>query len=572
MGAMTSKGHGIPTGLKPKDLVGIPWRVAFALQADGWYLRSDIIWCLSGGTRVYARTQKGEMPATLKDLVRLDPSTVQLWNGDKWTQVLGWSQADSRDGGIEIELRTGERIGCTPHHRWPTERGEVAASDLKVGDVVLTTGLPEPSDTERGGLADDDVGWFVGMYLAEGSRSNDTLQFAGHINDPDRFRRLARIARAFDGTCRVHQTSENGVTTNINGPVLDGILRAYIVGDDAYTKHLTSRAWQRSDAFLRGVLAGYLQGDGYRDTVSYRWRLGFTRNDALAADLRTIGARLGESVRLRRSKTGWRGEVRMDSFPRRTKDGEIVAIRRSRARKFWHVGVADAPHTFALASGVLTCNSKPNPMPESVTDRPTKAHEYLFLLAKSERYYFDADAVREPNEPSKANIDRARLGLATRASDKDLDLALRAQGGNGRNPDSQTPYGVGGRNIRSVWTIATQPYPGAHFATFPRSSWSPASSPGPRSAASARSAGHRGGGWWSGSAQRSRRPAALTDTERGATTADARNSSALPHPPPVGDPPAPTPTPRPSRPPSSTRSAVAGRRRWSPSTWDAGRS
>src|SRR6185295_18878798 len=49
-----------PDGLKPKDLVGIPWRVAFALQADGWYLRSDIIWCLSGGVRVYARTQKGD--------------------------------------------------------------------------------------------------------------------------------------------------------------------------------------------------------------------------------------------------------------------------------------------------------------------------------------------------------------------------------------------------------------------------------------------------------------------------------------------------------------------------------
>src|SRR5690554_522929 len=86
------KSAGIPQGLKPKDLVGIPWRVAFALQADGWYLRSDIIWCLSGGTRVYVKTQKGEMPMTIKDLVRLDPSTVRLWNGGKWTRVLGWSQ------------------------------------------------------------------------------------------------------------------------------------------------------------------------------------------------------------------------------------------------------------------------------------------------------------------------------------------------------------------------------------------------------------------------------------------------------------------------------------------------
>ena len=61
-----------------KQLQMIPSRVALALQADGWYLRSDIIWhkCLSGGAIVYARSQKGDMPSTIKDLARLDPSTV----------------------------------------------------------------------------------------------------------------------------------------------------------------------------------------------------------------------------------------------------------------------------------------------------------------------------------------------------------------------------------------------------------------------------------------------------------------------------------------------------------------
>ncbi|HYF06157.1 MAG TPA: DNA methyltransferase, partial [Acetobacteraceae bacterium] len=78
-------GPPVPVGLKPKDLIGIPWRFAFAMQADGWWLRMDNVWCLSGGTRVYARTQKGEMPMTIKDMVRLDPRTVQLWNGKQWT-------------------------------------------------------------------------------------------------------------------------------------------------------------------------------------------------------------------------------------------------------------------------------------------------------------------------------------------------------------------------------------------------------------------------------------------------------------------------------------------------------
>jgi DNA modification methylase len=110
--------------------------------------------------------------------------------------------------------------------------------------------------------------------------------------------------------------------------------------------------------------------------------------------------------------------------------------------------------------------AKPNPMPESVTDRCTRSHEYVFHLSKRERYYWDADAVREANSPSDANIARAALGLQCRASAK--DLANREGGGNGRNPNSVTPYGVGGRNKRSVWTIATQSFKESHFATFPQ--------------------------------------------------------------------------------------------------------
>ncbi len=97
--------------------------------------------------------------------------------------------------------------------------------------------------------------------------------------------------------------------------------------------------------------------------------------------------------------------------------------------------------------------SKPNPMPESVTDRPTKSHEYVFLLSKSQRYFFDQDAVREP---------LAFPDFAVRTS-------VDGQG-NGELGKS-VRFGIGdgsGRNIRSVWEIATQPYPLAHFATFPR--------------------------------------------------------------------------------------------------------
>lgn len=115
----------------------------------------------------------------------------------------------------------------------------------------------------------------------------------------------------------------------------------------------------------------------------------------------------------------------------------------------WRVALALMDDGWILRSDIIW--SKPNPMPESVTDRPTKAHEYVFLLAKAERYYFDADAVRE------VGAGRMDFGLMT-------SPARLNQGGPWTKTHKDEPDG---RNIRSVWSIATQPYPGAHFATMP---------------------------------------------------------------------------------------------------------
>lgn len=104
--------------------------------------------------------------------------------------------------------------------------------------------------------------------------------------------------------------------------------------------------------------------------------------------------------------------------------------------------------------------SKPNPMPESVTDRPTKAHEYIFMLSKSARYHYDADAIREAASADSGFAKQRAKGLDTWQY--------------GRTAGGNTTNGVGGtfgdmttRNKRSVWTVPTKPYKGAHFACFP---------------------------------------------------------------------------------------------------------
>jgi DNA modification methylase len=121
----------------------------------------------------------------------------------------------------------------------------------------------------------------------------------------------------------------------------------------------------------------------------------------------------------------------------------------------WRVAFALQADGWYLRSDVIW--SKPNPMPESVTDRPTKSHEYLFLLTKSARYYFDQEGVREPEKPwNGGRINAPKFGPE------------RLVGGSGApGTTSKTFEVIKGANIRSVWTIATRPYPGAHFAVFP---------------------------------------------------------------------------------------------------------
>lgn len=105
--------------------------------------------------------------------------------------------------------------------------------------------------------------------------------------------------------------------------------------------------------------------------------------------------------------------------------------------------------------------SKPNPMPGSYKDRPTTAHEYVFLLTKAERYYYDADAIAEPTAASSlVRYDYPRVG----ANNKGHSGEYAIQSAEYTEAEKERGY----RNKRSVWEIATEAFPGAHFATFPQ--------------------------------------------------------------------------------------------------------
>jgi site-specific DNA-methyltransferase (adenine-specific) len=125
----------------------------------------------------------------------------------------------------------------------------------------------------------------------------------------------------------------------------------------------------------------------------------------------------------------------------------------------WRVAFALQADGWYLRQDIIW--HKPNPMPESVTDRCTKAHEYIFLLSKSARYFYDAEAVKEktgsecdPEEYEKVKA----AGTWKSGGITQYAGSLKTQ------PRLTSPTG---RNRRSVWTVTTKPYKGSHFATFP---------------------------------------------------------------------------------------------------------
>ena len=153
------------------------------------------------------------------------------------------------------------------------------------------------------------------------------------------------------------------------------------------------------------------------------------------------GTKRGESGRARTNMTGYGSSSQKLAPGYKQKD--LLGIP-------WMLAFALRADGWYLRQDIIW--HKPNPMPESVRDRCTKAHEYIFLMSKSDRYYFDSDAMRED----------AVKGAAGSSFNK----GKTAEHQLGRSSDAERVED-GKRNRRSVWSVATRPYKGAHFATFP---------------------------------------------------------------------------------------------------------
>jgi DNA modification methylase len=181
------------------------------------------------------------------------------------------------------------------------------------------------------------------------------------------------------------------------------------------------------------------------------------------ADDGTVWLNLGDSYSAYNGNAGMGGPVGLTQTTERPKlpKGHGLVAKALKPKDLigipWMVAFALRADGWFLRSEIIW--AKRNCMPESVTDRPTRAHEQIFLLSKRPRYFYDHDAIREED----LGRDHARTVL-------DGQPSLEPSGGLAApNRGLRTVAGRDGlgRNKRSVWTVATQPFPGAHFATFP---------------------------------------------------------------------------------------------------------
>jgi DNA modification methylase len=238
---------------------------------------------------------------------------------------------------------------------------------------------------------------------------------------------------------------------------------------------------QTPEAFVAELVAVFRE---VRRVLRDDGTLWLNLGDSYANDTKWGGRTSGKHVRAQHGDTGI-GRRRQNTG---LKSKDLIGIP-------WRVAFALQADGWYLRQDIIW--SKPNPMPESVTDRCTKAHEYVFLLSKGPRYYFDAEAVKEP--VAAATITRLAQDVESQAgSDRvpgKTNGTMKAVGGrlagNVRPTKGQVAYEKGDekqrtkaglfasaekareaggyfiRNKRSVWTIATQPFSESHFATMP---------------------------------------------------------------------------------------------------------
>jgi DNA modification methylase len=342
------------------------------------------IWkkCLSGITRLYVKSDWGIRHACVNDIVKtanrskvsgnyFSNNNYKLWDGEKWNPIIEILENKNFDKVFKITLRSGEQIRATENHRFSVAAKFKHAYELKVGDCLDKLKLPD-SDFDLGGGLTDEVPWFIGLYLAEGSKSGTDLQLSLNTDELIFVEKIKKLCNDYVGNYYTY-IEGNKLSVIVTGDIIKSFISRFIFGNYANTKRLTSKVWEMNDLFLEKLLMGYLEGDGGYEIKNNRYKLGFSRNEYLTNDLRTICARLNyDKLKLVNGVSNCdgkvykikRGSIKLDhhNCKRYSEIVNIQEVNKRNKENFWDIVLQNNPHIFYLSSGIISHNSNPSPM------------------------------------------------------------------------------------------------------------------------------------------------------------------------------------------------------------------
>jgi len=431
------------------------------IDEGGWILRNTIIWCIIEDTKMFVLRNGKYLHIPIKK-VKVGDFVLTL---DKKGEFRLVKVKNIFNNGfapvLKITTKSGREVVCTEEHQFPVKSSYYygkylklrlkKAKDLTTKDFLwinyhLPTILPD------GNEKDYQNGYIIGFYLAEGSwgdkrkigiYKDNKLSLAaqkrwGRLEKPILKANLIQFSCGrkdieegkipdFTGYKTRIYIYGNDVHIKSRDKRIIELIKKYIKGNSCDTKSLTQEAWNTNLKFIKGIIDGFLAGDGRYDKENNRWRIGIKPNQELKDDLMLACRLIGYEFRyegIRNNNYGTqtmtfaiRKELKRKTFnflyadqidkiekigEKQVYDIEIEAIYTSYCGK----GKSDKPskeirknkwnNLYFLANGVWTHNSKPNHMPSSVKDRFTNSYEPVFMLVKSKKYYFDLDAVRIP--------------------------------------------------------------------------------------------------------------------------------------------------------------------------------
>lgn len=487
-------------GLKAKDLQMVPARFALAAQADGWYVRSRIIWakgvsflpdyagscmpeCLDPQTTIFIRNNGWVSKITLQQLADMNDAQLpmpEILSPNGWVEIKNiWKTVKPA-----MAMRAGrvERVICSPEHRFPISsdrrrvkvRYEEAQNIRHEGyaDYLLYCPIDkflEPSITQwQGRPLSHDLGYLIGVYAAEGGIDGDSgfrIKLTIGLHEPEFLARIINVLNSFK-VLSTQSERGNAISIRFSEEWIQRIILCFVSGD-VKTKALNIEMLLNTPVeFRQGLLDGYVEGDG-SDRKGGGWSI-TSASRRLRDDISTLASSLGivtskgaenrqydertdktyashtlwtPYMTKRKQKSGTEGVYQVPPRDRNMLDGE---------RKMIDIEVEG--HVFIIGDGLVTHNS--------VQDRPTKSDEDIYLLTKQPSYYWDHEAVKEkaiyPDDNRKAR--QKPEDYKSMMSDTGQVRAVI-------NPGNPKTYSS--RSLRSVWVINPQGWDGAHFAVWP---------------------------------------------------------------------------------------------------------